>query len=145
MTYLLDTSAWVSYLRDRDTDRGDYVDRLIEADLAELITCPAVRMELALDPQELRRRRLLRFYDGLPSTDVVADDFDLAATIYRSVRRRGHTVRSLTDCLIAAAALRTGATVVHDDVDFDRMAATIGDLSVERLPGSPFPPGTDPG
>lgn len=46
----------------------------------------------------------------------------------------GHTPRTLLDCLVAAAALRVEATVVHHDVDFDRMAATVTTLSVLRLP-----------
>ena len=35
----------------------------------------------------------------------------------------GLTIRSVTDCLIAAIAWRRDATVVHADVDFDRIAA----------------------
>jgi predicted nucleic acid-binding protein len=133
VTYLLDTSAWVSYLRDRDSVRGDRVDQLLRESVGEVVGCPAVRMELAIDPDELRRRRLLRWYDGFPSTGVVADDFDMAAAIYREVRSAGHTVRSSTDCLIAAAAVRTGCTLVNCDVDFDRIAAAVPELSVQTM------------
>lgn len=133
MTYLLETSAWVAYLRDRGSVRGDQVDQLLQRSAGEIVGCPAVRMELAIDPDELRRRRLLRWYDGFPSTGVVADDFDLAAAIHREARASGHTVRSSTDCLIAAAALRAGCTVVHCDIDFDRISAAVPELSVQRL------------
>ncbi len=59
-------------------------------------------------------------------------DFRRAAALARSVRRSGHTVRSLTDCLIATIALRQGATVWHCDVDFVRIAA-VSDLKHRDL------------
>lgn len=37
-------------------------------------------------------------------------DFDIAAGLYRAARAAGNPVRSLMDCLIAAVAVRTGAT-----------------------------------
>lgn len=133
MTYLLDTSVWVAYLRQRDTERSVRVRELLRGSSEDLLGCAAVRMELALDPQELRRRRLLRWYDGFPDAGVQSDDFDLAASLFRAVRAEGHTIRSMTDCLIAAAALRTGATIVHDDVDFDRLAAAVPPLETLRI------------
>jgi predicted nucleic acid-binding protein len=133
VSYLIETSVWVSYLRDRGGERGDQVDRLLRENVGEIVGCPAVRMELAIDSDELRRRRLLKWYDGFPTTDVVADDFDLAAAIHREVRSTGHTVRSATDCLIAAAAVRSGCTLVHSDVDFDRISTAVPELAVLRL------------
>ena len=133
MTYLLDTSVWVAYLRQHGTERSVRVRELLRGSSEDLLGCPAVRMELALDPQELRRRRLLRWYDGFPDAGVQSDDFDLAASLSRAVRAEGHTIRSMTDCVIAAAALRTGATIVHDDVDFDRMAAVAPALQTLRV------------
>ena len=43
-------------------------------------------------------------------------------------------VRSHQDSVIAAIALRTDATLVHNDVDFDRIAEVVTDLAVLRLP-----------
>lgn len=133
MSYLIDTSIWASYFRTRGTPLHQHLNALIEADPRQVLGCPPVRMELAVDPDDLRRRRLLRVYDGLINTDVYADDFDLATEVYRAVQRHGHTVRSRMDCVIAAVALRADATVVHDDVDFDRMAEVVTDLSVLHI------------
>ena len=49
-------------------------------------------------------------------------DYRDAAALFRACRRRGSTVRSLNDCLIAAVALRHGDRVAHRDADFERIA-----------------------
>lgn len=134
VTYLVDTSAWANYFRDPDADSSEQLDQLMEADPRQVLSSPPVRMELSVDPDDLRRRRLLRIYDNFPSTDIAAEDFDLAADLYRAAQQHGYTIRSQVDCLIAAIALRVDATVVHNDVDFDRIAEAVGELAVLRLP-----------
>ena len=42
-----------------------------------------------------------------------------AAEIYREGRRRGYTLRSSIDCLIAAIAIENGIPVRHRDRDYD--------------------------
>ena len=60
-------------------------------------------------------------------------DYRDAALAFRAVRANGHTVRKMLDCLIAAVAIRTGATLVHRDRDFDVLAAALPDLRVRSL------------
>ena len=65
------------------------------------------------------RARLL----ALPRLTVRGSaDFETAADLYSTCRRRGLTVRKLIDCLIAAVAIRENATVLHHDRDFDVLA-----------------------
>jgi predicted nucleic acid-binding protein len=51
------------------------------------------------------------------------DDFALAASLYRTARGAGVTIRNTLDCLIAAPCVRTGAPLLHSDADFDRLAS----------------------
>ena len=60
------------------------------------------------------------------------DVFGEAVDLYRLARRAGITVRSSTDCLIAACALRHDLTVLHRDRDYPALA-TISSLSVRSL------------
>jgi predicted nucleic acid-binding protein len=62
-----------------------------------------------------------------------ATDWDSAVVVFRSVREHGTTVRSLLDCLIAAVAIRTGATLVHRDADFTEIAAVMPSLKTQSL------------
>ncbi len=53
-------------------------------------------------------------------------DYEAAARIFQVCRRSGITPRSLSDCLVAAVAVRSEAPLLHADADFDRMAPVIG-------------------
>lgn len=50
------------------------------------------------------------------------DDYETAAAIQRACRAGGESVRSTMDCLIAAVAIREGASILHRDRDFDVIA-----------------------
>ena len=74
-----------------------------------------------------------RFFMDIPrlSDPLPNELFVVAADIYRQGRRRGLTIRSGTDCLIAAIALENNATVWHRDRDFDAIAK-FTNLRVQR-------------
>ena len=79
----------------------------------------------ARDEQDARElSRLLARCRFLPLEEPWDDE--VAASIYRACRREGATVRRMTDCLIAAVAIRCGARVLHRDADFDVIARHSG-------------------
>lgn len=125
---LVDTSAWVQFLRNTGSTTCNRVDALLEGDVA---VCDAIRMEVlagARDERHLQAlRRLLALATVLPTEPGHYDD---AAALYRACRREGETVRKLIDCLIAAVAIRADTPVLHKDVDFDVLARHT-DLKVE--------------
>ena len=49
-----------------------------------------------------------------------------AAHIYFSCRKKGVTIRSTIDCLIAQTALEQNLLLLHNDKDFEAMASIIG-------------------
>ncbi len=117
MKVLVDTSIWIAILRGEiKVDRMSY---------RSFVTCGPVVQEVLQgfdeDPVSLRYAdlflKLPRLTDPLPSELFVA-----AADIYRQGRRRGLTIRSTMDCLIAAIALDNGVTLWHRDRDFDNIA-----------------------
>jgi hypothetical protein len=117
---LIDTSAWVEFLRDTRSPVCMRVDELLGADIA---TCDAVRMEVLSGARDERHledlRRLLARTSALPTEPT---DYEQAASLYRVCRRGGETVRKLIDCLIANVAIRADVTVLHADAGFDVLA-----------------------
>ena len=117
---LVDTSAWVEFLR----DTGSIVCRRVDAELdRDIAICDAVRMEVLAGARDERHlnalRRLLARASVLPTDPA---HYEEAASLFRRCRREGKTVRRLVDCLIAAVATRADVPVLHCDGDFDVLA-----------------------
>jgi predicted nucleic acid-binding protein len=121
---LVDTSAWIEFLRGTGSTVCEAVDHLLAADLA---ICDAISMELlagARDERQLGQLRgLLARTTTLPTTPA---DYETAAAMYRACRVRGETVRKLIDCLIGAVAVRADVEVLHADTDFGTLARHTG-------------------
>lgn len=117
---LVDTSAWIEFLRDTGSSACERVDELLGKPIA---ICAPVQMEIlagARDERHLRDLRgLLARAQTLPTSPT---DYEDAAAIYRVCRRRGETVRKLIDCLIAGHAIREQIPILHSDSDFDAIA-----------------------
>lgn len=117
---LVDTSPWIEFLCDTGSHVCETVDELLSLDVA---ICDAISMEVvagARDEVHLAQLRGLLARATLISITVA--DYDAAAALYRTCRRDGETVRKLIDCLIAAAAIRSGTSLLHADADFTALA-----------------------
>jgi predicted nucleic acid-binding protein len=121
---VVDTSVWIDVLGGRRTRQARRCVELIEAGdpvaLTDVIFAEILRGlrsddEAKLVEQHLRAFPVMRL-EGL-------DDFALAASLYRTARGAGVTIRNTLDCLIAAPCVRTGAPLLHSDADFDRLAS----------------------
>jgi toxin FitB len=83
-------------------------------------------------PSERSRQSGLRFYEdriaGLKSVSHEPKDFEVAARLSAEARRRGRGHPSLIDGLIAATAIRLGATVATRNLkDFEAMGVECAD------------------
>ena len=117
---LVDSSAWIEFLRNTGSTVCMLVDELLVGDIA---ICDAVRMEvLAGARDESHLNQLRRLLARATVLQTGSTDYDEAAALYRRCRQQGETVRKLIDCLIASAAIRAGAQVLHNDADFDVLA-----------------------
>lgn len=117
---LIDTSAWIEYLRDTGSPVCERVDALLAKEVA---TCDVIRMEVLAgarnDDHLSQLRKLLARATPLPVEPI---DYEAAAALYRTCRSQGKTVRKLIDCLIGAVAIRHKVPVLHMDNDFTALA-----------------------
>ncbi|MGH2880970.1 MAG: type II toxin-antitoxin system VapC family toxin [Solirubrobacteraceae bacterium] len=120
---LVDSSAWVEYLRGTGSAVHRAVTTRLEAG-SELASTDVVSMEiLAGARSDKERDSLRRLLQGCAQMPVDGpNDYERAADLYRACRRRGETPRKLTDCLIAAVAIRNKVEVLHSDSDFVTIA-----------------------
>lgn len=122
MKVLADTSAWIEFLRRTDSATARAMRRHLETD--EVATTDIVIMEvLAGTTDEARFAKAHRALDActyLPQRRYA--DATAAAALYRQCRRAGETPRQLTDCLVAAVALRNRTPVLQRDRDYAAIA-----------------------
>ncbi len=116
---LVDSSAWVEFLRATGSSAHLRLRSALE-DGTELATTDAIVMEILAGARDSgdrdRLRRLLYGMEFLPVEGPT--DYERAAELYRLCRAGGETPRKLTDCLIAAVAIRNGAELLCEDADF---------------------------
>lgn len=115
---LPDTSCWIDWVR--NPDLLEQTSQLF----GEFVTCGPVPQEVLQGlhdgPYPNVRESLLAI--PLIGNPTPLETFLRAAEIYRDGRRRGYTIRSATDCLIAAIAIEHDATVWHKDRGFSVIA-----------------------
>ena len=129
---LVDTSAWVEYLRGTGSPHNSWIRDAIRAEMP-LGWSEPILYELTAGVSSPRRGEELRAL--LLRGPIVAveglQDWEDAAQLYRSARSKGLTVRSSIDCLLAAVALRTSTPVLALDRDFE-VLAQVSDLVLEH-------------
>jgi predicted nucleic acid-binding protein len=123
---LVDTSAWVEYLRGTGSSPHRRLRSLLERDAPLATTDPVVMEILAGARDDTQATRLRRMLDALEHRPVLPEDFQEAARIHRTCRGAGATVRSLMDCLVAAVALRENLSVLAWDRDFKAISSHTG-------------------
>lgn len=133
---VVDTSAWVEYLRGTGSPASTALRRALAQD-QPLGVVDVVRLELLAgagdDQQVTTVTRLLARVVAVAA--VSPSDHDDAAALCRAARQSGRTVRSLVDCLVAAAALRLDVPVLARDRDYEVLA----EVSPLRLAGARAP------
>jgi hypothetical protein len=122
---LVDTSAWVEFLNGHRSPEREAVVRLLKGE-DDICTCGVIVAEVL---QGLRRESgrseiqdLLAQMTFLEAAGMAP--YVRAAELYRSLRRRGTTVRSTIDCLIAVLAEENDCALLARDRDISSILAS---------------------
>lgn len=125
MRVLVDTSAWVEFLNGHRSPEREAVVRLLKGE-DDICTCGVIVAEVL---QGLRRESgrseiqdLLAQMTFLEAAGMAP--YVRAAELYRSLRRRGTTVRSTIDCLIAVLAEENDCALLARDRDISSILAS---------------------
>ncbi len=123
---LVDSSVWIDYFNGKVSRQTDLLDNLLQERI--LLVGDLILAEVL---QGFRRDEDLRtakkLLSNLEYADMLGRDVALhSVKLYRSLRKKGITVRRTIDSLIAAFCIKGGHTLLHADRDFDLLARHCG-------------------
>jgi predicted nucleic acid-binding protein len=120
---LVDTSAWVEYLRQSKSETAERVEHLLL--MNEAAWCEAILLELWNGASFPQRRKLEQLETLVPLLSINATVWNQAMRLARAARAAAVTAPSI-DILVAACAHVHGVQLEHHEDDhFNRLSALI--------------------
>ena len=127
---VVDSSVWIGFLKGHNSRQVQHLHSSLGSEdiiLGDLMLCEILQgLESERAASEIET--LLRNFDIVPMAgEVIAV---AAARNYRSLRRRGITIRKTIDLLIGTWCIENGLPLLHNDSDFHPMARHLGLIEV---------------
>lgn len=114
---LVDTSSWIEYLRDRESETGDSVEVLVLS--GEAAWCDMTLVELWHGVRGAKEKReLAEMENEIERVRVDGPVWRLASTLALRSREKGITA-PISDLVIAACAVHHKLELEHCDRHFD--------------------------
>ena len=128
---LVDSSIWIDYFNGKKTRQTDWLD-------SALGTTPVIMGDLILTEvlqgfQNSREFKIAKdLLLGMPFMPMVGLDIAIQSVEnYRSLRKRGVTVRKTIDVIIGTFCIHYQLPLLHDDRDFEPMIRFLGLKTVD--------------
>ena len=120
---LVDTSVWIDYFNGQRTWQTDLLDNLLSD--VPVIVGDLILAEILQGFRSDRDYESAKSYlSALPFHQIGGYQVAVqSARNYRTLRKKGVTVRKTTDVIIGTYCILEGLPLLHDDRDFDPMAA----------------------
>ncbi|KEQ19219.1 type II toxin-antitoxin system VapC family toxin [Endozoicomonas numazuensis] len=121
MDTLVDTSVWIDFFNGNSTPQTACLEELLSC--GDACTSPIIIMEVLQgirnDKQCKKTEQMLLCLTRYP---IAEEYYRESAMLYRSLRKRGVTIRKSLDCLIAVTAIQNTLPILHCDRDFRAIA-----------------------
>ncbi len=126
MALVIDSSVWIDYFNGKYSTGTDILEQLLgkqEIVVGDLILTEVLQ-GFRSDTDFHQARELLRIF---PTVSMLGSNMALkAAENYRTLRKRGITVRKSIDVMIATYCIEHALTLLYSDRDFDPMVTHLG-------------------
>ena len=126
MMVLVDTTAWIDFFAARSSPHVVALETLIEQ-REDICICGIILTEvlqgIRKDTEFRKTRDLFKTLIFLPMPYTI---FLRSAEIYRTLRKKGITIRKSIDCMIASVALENDIPILHNDKDFSPIEKHFG-------------------
>lgn len=130
--YLVDTSVWIDFFRQRKTPGVDELYRVLDCaqhyGITELIYQEVIQG--ALNEKDFTSLADYLVTQTFFYPKYHPETYTQAAQIYFACRRKGITIRSTIDCLIAQMAIEHDLILLHSDIDFEYIAEVFPELKL---------------
>lgn len=125
---LVDTSVMIDYLQGNENDAVLRFQYALDNGIPFGIT-PLIYQEVLQGIKTEREFDKVKGYLDTQRFYILKDEresYASAARIYFKCRKKGITVGSTIDCLIAQSAIENNLLLLHNDSDFDRISKVVG-------------------
>ena len=118
MKVLVDSTVWIDFLAGRKTAPVGKLEHCLQ-NRDDLCVCGFVLAEVLQGIRDEQQYvAVKRQFENLIYLDDDRTTFELGATIYRELRRKGITIRNSIDCLISALVIQHGVNFLENDRDY---------------------------
>jgi predicted nucleic acid-binding protein len=123
---IVDSSVWIDYFNGKKTPQTDWLDSALGN--TPVIIGDLILTEVLQGFQNSKEFKVAKdLLLGMPFMPMVGRAIALkSAENYRSLRRRGVTVRKTIDVIIGTFCIYYQLPLLHDDRDFDPMVKFLG-------------------
>lgn len=119
MKVLVDSTVWVDFFRGKETLQTEKLARCIGND-DDVCICGFILTEVLQGIRDEKEHLAVKqHFENLLYLEADRSTFELGASIYRELRRKGSTIRNSMDCLIAAIVLQQGVHFLENDRDYE--------------------------
>jgi len=122
-TILVDTTIWVDFFCEKErTKQANVLQQLIEEE-NNICICPIIYQEILQGVKDdntfTEIKSILKNVTMIDTPIMTVADHTV--DLYRSLRKKGITIRKPYDCLIASYAILEDIYLFHNDSDFSQM------------------------
>ena len=117
---IADTSVWINFLKGVESKKVNELVSFIEND-DPIYLCPTIVQEVLKGiTNDGQFKEIKEYLLAFPILNDDALEMTIsAAALYRTLRKKGITIRKSNDCLIAQYAIKYSLSVLHQDRNFD--------------------------
>jgi predicted nucleic acid-binding protein len=116
---LVDSTVWIDFFRGKETLQTEKPARCIGND-DDVCICGFILTEVLQGIRDEKEHLAVKqHFENLLYLEADRSTFELGASIYRELRRKGSTIRNSMDCLIAAIVLQQGVHFLENDRDYE--------------------------
>lgn len=123
---VVDSSVWIDFFAARVTEQTDKLKRLESP--ANIVVGDIILLEVLRGARDdAQARRYEREFRSFKIRSFLDPELAVAgASIYRSLRAKGLTVRKAPDLIIATYCIENNLPLLHRDRDFSVLAEHVG-------------------